>query len=182
MNDRGTFMPMNSYSFRRGSDTMELDEHLLELLLRLRKGEEQTSSAIRALKEIHYEPVDLQSLKITWPEDQLPGGKRRAPRYDLHRPVLICNHCKVFRTETENISMTGLLLKDTLPEDFSRYPFDVILIESETDLKKRYILFRGRAAAGKLRSERVYFEFLAKGSKRKLSELIDGLLKEKKSA
>jgi hypothetical protein len=168
-------MPMNSYSFRSGSgEALNLEEYLAELLLRLRNGEEHTNSAIRALREINYEPVDLERLKIKWPEDQ-KQGTRKAPRYNLSIPVLICNNNKVFRTETENISMSGLLLKDTLPEDFSRHAFDVILIEKDEPFEKKYLLFRGRAAEGKLRTERVYFELSAKDSQQKLSEMIEQL-------
>lgn len=171
-------MPMNSYSFRSGSgEALNLEEYLAELLLRLRHGEEETNSAVRALKEINYQPVDLERLKIKWPEDQKPGT-RKAPRYDLHIQVLICNSSKVFRTETENISMSGLLLKDTLPEDFSRHAFDVILIEKDEPHEKKYILFRGRAAEGKLRTGRVYFELTAKDSEQKLAELIEQLLND----
>lgn|GEM_PF-2109095 len=166
-------MTMNSFSLRLAQQR-ELEEGVDEALNQYRRGEEFTSSAFRVLKEIDFAPVDLEKLKIHWPED--PGaGRRSAPRYKANMTVLISNYRKAFRTQTENISYSGLLLKDTLPEDFSRNFFDVIIIEELADGRKNYLFFRGRAIKSRLRTPRVVFESLAHNTEQRLQELFKAL-------
>lgn len=166
-------MTMNSFSLRL-QQQRELEEGLSGVLDQYKRGEEFTSSAFRILKEINFEPVDLKKLKIQWPED--PGaGRRTSPRFNASMTVLIFNHKKAFRSQTENISLSGLLLTDTLPEEFSKNYFDVVIIQETEAGRKNYLLFRGRAIQGRLRTPRVVFESLAHDSQQKLSKLCKNL-------
>jgi hypothetical protein len=162
---------MNAISLRL-AQRRELEENLSDVLDQYRPGEEFTSSAFDFLGQIQYQPIDLEKLKLS--SDEKNRGRRLAPRYEFKMTALICNHRRAFRTETENISLTGLLLKDTLPEDFSRHFFEVVII-AESRGQKNYLFFRGRSLGERLRSPRIVFESVTPDTEHKLSEIFQSL-------
>ena len=125
-------------------------------------------------KELKFKPVNLENLKESNWLDRGPA-RRRAPRYHLRLTVLVCNPFKTFRTESLNVSVAGVLLKDLMPDEFSRQPFEVLLIAESSDGKKTYMLFRGRSVDAPLRSNRVIFDSLTPDSEAKLTSLIEDL-------
>lgn len=167
-------MSMNSFSHRLAlKQRAELEEELTGILDLHGNGDEFTASAFRRLKDIKFEPVDLAKLKKNWIETD--GDRRFAPRFELKLTVLVCNHRKAFRTETMNVSVSGLLLKDVLPLEFSSSTFEVIVIEETAGRSKNYLLFRGKAVDGPIRTPRVIFESLAADTEAKLMALLSDL-------
>lgn len=167
-------MGMNSFSNRLAlKQRAELEEELSGILDLHRNGDEFTASAFRRLKNIKFEPVDLSKLKNNWTENE--DDRRIAPRFELKLTVLVCNHRKAFRTETKNVSVSGLLLKDVLPLEFSSNSFEVVVIEEVAGRSKNYLLFRGKAVAGPFRTPRVIFESLAADTEAKLLALLTNL-------
>lgn len=168
-------MGMNSFTLRKAaSKWSRLDEELSGILKSHRDGDEFTASCFRELKHVEHKPVDLDSLKKEYSADHDPG-RRIAPRFDIEMTVLICNYRKAFRTKTENISATGFRLKDVLPLEFSSLTFDVILIDEKDPQHKTYLIFKGKAIEGPLRTNRLILEGTAASNDRKLVEIIKKL-------
>ena len=135
-------MPMNSFSFRSAerNETDRSQDHCEELyeelsgVLEVQKiGELIANKHAKRFRKIDFQPVNLENLKNRWSD---PSGRRIAPRFNLQMTVLICSHTKSFRSQTKNISLSGLCLQDILPEDFNRGVFDVVLIQEDEIGKK----------------------------------------------
>lgn len=168
-------MSMNSFSLRLADRSRaELEEELSGILDIHQDGDEFNASAFRKLKDIKFEPVDLEKLK-NQVADAMTGNRRAAPRFEVKLTVLVCNHRRAFRTKTENVSMSGLLLKDLLPIEFSTNSFEVVLIEERENKPNNYLLFRGKAVEGPFRTPRVIFESVAADTEAKLNRLLLGL-------
>jgi len=165
-------MPMNSYSFRGGGNhCCGSSEHEIEELLELHPEGEAFPVNPRHLANEPYQPLDIKRLY----EEVDPNDRRGAPRYELQLTVLIANHCQAFRTQSRNVSATGLLLKDFLPEDFSKHTFDIILIQTHPTGQKSFFRFRGKAVEGPLRSRRVHFEATTRDTEHLLQQAFQGL-------
>lgn len=166
---------MNSHSSRSGGldrpSRQEMDEDLeLTGILNLHpEGSEFQPRNIVSFPEALFQPVDLQRLKREYPDSS--EGRRAGARYCLRVTVLICNHQKAFRTQTENVSYSGLLTKDQLPETFQKGFFDVLLIDESQIGKKQYVLFRGTLVDGASSTRRVRFEAFGADAERKLTAL-----------
>lgn len=176
---------MNSYSRHHDEQHTDLEQALAEILQQIQNAKSRNhaedispdaSDAFAALRQLEHTPIDPDKLKVQLPEERFQS-RRAAPRFAMKMTVIICNHLKIFCSESENISMTGLLLKDTLPEDFSRHSFDVLLIEEIGD-KKNYLLFRGRAVEARLRTPRILFESHAVNCEAKIHSLLARLEKQ----
>jgi hypothetical protein len=166
-------MSMNSFSFRADLQNRQAYEEEISGLLELHQdGEVFPLDPSKNPKNLNYKPLDFSSLREEW-ED--PRGQRMAPRYELQMTVLIANHLKAFRTLSQNLSLTGLLLKDLLPTEFAEKVFDVVLIKTDASNKKTFFLFRGKAVGRSTRSRRVKFEAMAPDSEAKLRKLFQGL-------
>ncbi len=166
-------MPMNSFSFQRATlDEQDFDLELSGILDCHNLSEFLASKQSKHFQKFDFKPVNLDNLKNHWTDYR---GRRIAPRFDLELTALICNHAKAFRSQTKNISLSGLCLCDLLPEDFSQGPFEVVLIEEDESGKKHYLLLRARAVQGKLRSGRIYFESITSYTEKQLFKLLAGL-------
>lgn len=122
------------------------------------------------LSEFSYRPINVPHLQSLWKDRE--NGRRVAPRFKLTLDVLIVTPHKAFRTQTENISATGLLLKDLLPESFSSQRFEILLILYKSNGKPSYLLFRGTAVDNPMRTRRVRFEFNTRESEARLNQLL----------
>jgi hypothetical protein len=126
---RGKFMSMNSFSFRaeklaRSSETSSENSEGIDAFTSPDPEEMQN---FLQLKNLNFEPVDLSKLQKGW-KDPAGAGRRAAPRFKIQFTVLIANHQKAFRSVSENISATGILLKDILPIEFCDSTFDIVLV------------------------------------------------------
>lgn len=165
---------MNSHSSRRLREESVSEEIELTGLLNLHpEGSEFTSVGFDGIFNTHFEPVDLALLRTNYGDHS--QGRRVSPRYGLRVTVLISNHQRAFRTQTENASYAGLLIKDHLPESFHNGSFDVLLIDESRKDKKQYVLFRGKVVLGPKSSNRIVFEAFTNDSEKKLTELFSDL-------
>jgi hypothetical protein len=152
-------MSMNSHSRKRNQD--EVTD-----LLDLTQYQEALAEAD------HSQVLDLENINVSWTD---PKGRRSAPRYPLSTTILVSNCYRAFRTKVENISLTGVLLKDFLPEDFMHAPFDLVLIEDNGTEQNSYINFRGHAVRVTPKSNRVIFDVLTEKSATRLNQLVEDL-------
>lgn len=101
--------------------------------------------------------------------DPAPQGRRIAPRFTVELEVIILTPTKSFRTKSVNVSASGALLKDELPDDFMTSSLDIIIVREAGNSKKR-LLFRGKAVGGPSRSCRITFQACVKDSDSELKE------------
>lgn len=119
------------------------------------------------------EPICLEDFKNNY-IDSGPG-RRQTPRYGLRVEVLICSAHRAFRTKTTNVSMSGLLLKDYIPDELMRGAVDIVLIDESRPEGKKYLVFRGKAVGGPLRSQRLFFNSAAPLAQNELAKLVEDL-------
>jgi hypothetical protein len=164
-------MSMNSFSFRSALSSSEPAEREITDLLELHpEGEAFPVDRLKTLSDQPYEILDLKRLR----EEVDPDERRAAPRFEIRYTVLIANHLQAFRTQSQNISATGLLLKDVLPAEFSNHPFDIVIIQTDSSGARSFLFFRGKAVPGPLRSRRVQFDALTRESEIKLQKAMQG--------
>lgn len=162
---------MNSFSFRSSHRSDEPAEREITDLLELHpEGEAFPVKNLKNLNDQPYEILDLKRLR----EEVDPNERRAAPRFEIKYTVLIANHQQAFRTQSQNISATGLLLKDVLPAEFSNHSFDIVMIQTEPSGTRSFLFFRGKAVPGPLRSRRVQFDALTRDSELKLQKAMQG--------
>lgn len=100
--------------------------------------------------------IDFAELKRQHKDPTAPG-RRIAPRYELRMEVIILTQNRSFRTSSVNVSASGALLQDPLPQEFmSCTSLEFIFIQISRDQKHR-LMFRGRAVGGPNSSARITF-------------------------
>lgn len=170
-------MSMNSFSLRgRGNGQKNLFEEEVSELLNLhpQDGEEFEANCFSPLRGLEYEPVNLELLKKPgWYDTD--SARRATPRYDISLTVLIGNYFRAFRSKTENISLSGLLLQDEIPDHFIKGQFDVVIIQDVSPTRKNYMMFRGRAIENFNRTRRIILMESQPGAAERLSYLFSFL-------
>lgn len=171
-------MSMNSFSSRPSRSRKKnrrdpWEEEISELIDLNQNGEPLDPTYLTHFQKPHFQPVDLEQFKKNW-NDPKPGY-RKSPRFALNLSVLVCNRFKTFRSESENISLSGILIKDLMPEEFSQEQFEIILIEENGESQNKYLLFRGKTIDGPLRTNRFKFDSLTPATELQLLELISTL-------
>lgn len=108
------------------------------------------------VREAPLTPINIAELKRLH-KDMTAPGRRVAPRYELEMEVIILTQTRSFRTTTVNVSASGALLKDPLPQEFmSCASLEFIFIQIRHDQKQR-LMFRGRAVGGPNSTARITF-------------------------
>lgn len=131
---------------------------------------EDSSEIFEVLQSTPKKPVDLERFRK---EDPDTGpGRRRAPRYSLKLVVLLCGPHHSFRTQSINVSMSGILLSDVIPPYLLKDPFDIVLFEENSQDQKSYIKFRGCAVGG-IFTPRLQFVSASEGSQEKLFKIVE---------
>lgn len=171
-------MSMNSFSSpkrRSRNDNLGMSHNETSELIDINlDGEPPTLEYFRRFKSPDFQPVNLEEFKKNWND---PGpGFRKSPRFDLRFRVLVCNRFKTFSSQSENISLSGILIKDLMPEEFCKDPFEIVLIEEMPESENKYWLFHAKSIDGPMRSNRLMFEALNPTSELKLLELIANLI------
>ncbi len=116
------------------------------------------------LRQMLSSPIKMEDYT-----DPTPQGRRIAPRFTIELEVIILTQTKSFRTRSINVSASGALLKDELPEEFMTTSLDIIIVRQAGESKKR-LLFRGKAVGGPSRSCRITFQACVKDSDSELKE------------
>ena len=131
-------MAFNSYS-RNDID--------IQVLL-AQMGQNQEENLIDLVVDPEQEtPIDHQALRIKYAHKP-ELGRRVAPRLDVALEVIIMSPARSFRTQTANISESGLLLQDPVPGFITKNPFEIILKfrDPQDAGKKETFVFQGQSA------------------------------------
>jgi hypothetical protein len=89
-------------------------------------------------------------------EIKLSSERRGAARYDVMLEVLILAKGLSFRTETVNLSQSGVVLLKTLPEQFAAVPLEVLFILKKGSINEK-IAVKGKVLS--TRENRRYLTF-----------------------
>ena len=161
---------MNSHGARKwkNSDTQSYREKTKTDLLIDISGEE-----FRTLLNVEMTPINLKKLKRDYVDDR--ARRRSAPRYPLRMKVLLVTPHQIFQTEIQNISRSGMLLKDFVPEEMLQTCFDIVLVNHDAVGKSKYLIFRGHMVGAPFRSGRVAFDAMKNSSEKELTEMLQDL-------
>lgn len=96
----------------------------------------------------------------------LGSDRRGAARFDKQIEVLVVGRGKSFRTQTLNISVTGVMLEKALPFEMESGPFEIVFILQDKGGSKRQLAFEGKVS-GDLKDRRrlVFGELTPNGQK-----------------
>jgi hypothetical protein len=152
------------YDQSTSSGLIGLDPNALE---ELNAGE-----AFKKIEKMPKRPVDINALKKKY--SGFHQGRRIAPRYGVSLHVILYTVTKSFRTSSVNISASGVLLKDYVPEEFLKESFDVVFVD-QADSDRRYMVFRAKAVGGPVKTDRITFLSSISNSQEVLMNVLDDL-------
>lgn len=109
--------------------------------------------------------LDLEKISTAAPFDQeevtqtkSTDDRRRAQRHSFKIEILLMHKKGSFRTFSKNISLTGTLIENKIPQEFLSVPFDLIIINRfEKDARKGRLLFKGRVVGDLANPKRLMF-------------------------
>ncbi len=103
--------------------------------------------------------------------------KRSAPRYDLRIQVFIMTKKKTFKTHSNNISLSGILLQDPLPRECISEIFEVVIVNGIS--KSDRIVFRGKIVGDIFDPRRITFLDQKESVKTALQSLLNQYIRQK---
>lgn len=103
--------------------------------------------------------------------------KHRSDRHDLKIEVLLISSSgKTFRSRSQNISLSGSLLEDNIPFEYTEKMFDVVVIDSQqVDPKLQRVSLKAKTI-GKGVTRRVQFIGVTLTTKKSLQDLLEHYL------
>ncbi len=126
---------------------------------------------------VKIEPInDEVTQKITPPIPTLDTEARKSPRFDLRIKVILSNKEKTFLSYTQNVSTSGVLLEDVIPNDFFQSESTDIFISSPK--KNEFLAFRCKPVGDTTSPKRFTFGQISADALMKFQEWIDQLLKD----
>jgi c-di-GMP-binding flagellar brake protein YcgR len=99
------------------------------------------------------------------------ADRRRAARVNKKIEVIIASRGKSFRTQTVNISVTGLMLEKAIPFDMKGGPFEIVFIVQDAKGKKQFA-FQGKVSGDLEDRRRLVFSDLPSKTKKILDEIL----------
>lgn len=101
----------------------------------------------------------------------LGPDRRRANRVNKKIEVIIASRGKSFRTQSTNISSSGLLLEKAIPFELKAGPFEIVFIVHAPGGKKQFA-FQGKVTGDLNDRRRLVFSDLNSQSQKQLDEII----------
>lgn len=98
------------------------------------------------------------------------SDRRNANRFNKNLEVLIAAKGKSFRTQSLNISLTGMMLEKALPIEMFGGPFEIVFYFESKGIKKQ-LVFQGKVSGDLKDRRRLVFDDLTPNNQRLLEEL-----------
>jgi hypothetical protein len=99
-------------------------------------------ASLESLEKVELVEIDRERLKRN---KQKSWGRRLAPRYALSAPAIVLSDQSSFKTTTLNISYTGVLMKDSLPQQFRNKELHLLIkVTDSVDGKDYTLVFRAK--------------------------------------
>ncbi|OYZ23030.1 MAG: hypothetical protein B7Y39_06615 [Bdellovibrio sp. 28-41-41] len=129
------------------------------------------------LKSSPQAPSAESNVKI---ESSVPADRRESIRYNFAiEIILITKKGKTFKSQSENISVSGVKLKDPIPPEFLMTDFSVIISNKlEKDPKKARIHFNSKCVGDVSDSRRLVFLNPDIKSQKVLEEMISSYIQQ----
>ncbi|MEQ1722875.1 MAG: hypothetical protein ABL930_06835 [Pseudobdellovibrio sp.] len=163
--------------FRSKDDTksfssIKLTEETISRIVRQEKQPETKSFDGDEITWSNIQKPDLDFSKIS--EKAKFMGKRET-RHELKIEVLlISSKGKSFRSRSKNISLSGSLLEDTIPFDYYDAPFDVVVINNNTnDPQKARVKLTGTTVGDGGLTQRIHYHNPTEQQKKALQLLLE---------
>lgn len=155
---------------------INLQEETISRILRLEhNSEERFTGDDLTFSNIKKPKLDFSTIA------QKPMDNR-AVRHDLKIEILIINSKgKNFRSRSQNISLSGALLQDSIPFDFYEYPFDAIVINTHSPDPHNSRVKMKAKTVGDGRTQRLQFIDTTAQQKNSLQSLLEFYLKQRES-
>jgi len=120
-----------------------------------------------------------QKPKINFSSLKDKSLKHRSDRHELKIEVLLITSAgKTFRSRSQNISLSGSLLEDNIPFDYTERMFDVVVIDSQqVDPKLQRVSLKAKTI-GKGVTRRIHFLNATLTTKNALQNLLENYLQE----
>lgn len=168
-------------SLRKHEDTksmssIKLDEETISRLVRLENYDQNTP--IDA-DEFNWSSVQKSNLDFSKLSKKSFG--RREARHEVKIEILLISpKGKIFRSRSENISLSGSLLADTVPFDYYDISFEIVIINNSTkDPNKSRVKMTAKTVGNGLTS-RISYHNPTEAQKRDLQNLLEDYLKDNK--
>ena len=118
------------------------------------------------------DPLEYMVTKFKEHRKAFTGREKRImPRFEVDVEIVAFANNSSFRTRTLNLSLTGALLKDSLPKDYADHPIEVVVVESRNGKKNR-ILLKAKAVGGPFRTPRITFVGIGSRETQGLQDII----------
>lgn len=120
------------------------------------------------------EPVEVKK------ESSVPADRRESIRYNFAiEIILITKKGKTFKSQSENISISGVKLKDSIPPEFLMTDFNVIISNKlEKDPKKARIHFNSKCVGDVTDAKRLVFLNPDQKSQKILNDMINSYIQQ----
>lgn len=107
--------------------------------------------------------------------------RRESPRHNFKIEFLIATKTgKTFRSYTKNISLSGAMLEDPIPQEILSHPMDLVIINKfEKDPVKGKLHFRGKIIGNLADPARLNFINPEQSTIKKLQEMLESYLASK---
>jgi len=121
----------------------------------------------------HTNWVNLSALKKSFSGDSTLG-RRGDLRYEVSMTAIVYTRTASFRTESVDVSGSGVQFKDQLPEEFINRPIEILFVHEDPHTgRKTHLILQGVAVGHGLNTPRAKFNRLAP----RLSQILQRLLK-----
>jgi hypothetical protein len=105
--------------------------------------------------------------------------RRSSRRHDFRLQVILLSPQKSFRTFTDNISISGMMLEDVIPEEYLNQVFDIVIIrKSKLQNFAEKIAFTAKVVGDLRDRRRIAITSYQHRSKERLSEMLHKYEKE----
>lgn len=110
------------------------------------------------LHKIEKNSSQKKSQKTTSKKSQDGSDRRQQPRHNFKIEIVLVAPTSTFKSYSQNISLTGTMLEDEVPKEFTAKQFDLIIVNPfEMDPRKAKLLFKAKIVGDFIDRRRLSF-------------------------
>ncbi len=121
----------------------------------------------------------LKQMQKETDQGQLHSERRLTPRHDLRLKVILFSNSKSFKTLSNNISLSGMLLESAIPKEYMGGVFDIVIVSPLNNNEK--IVFSAKLVGDVLDPRRIMFVDQKQSFKNSLEKLISNYIEMQKN-
>ena len=110
------------------------------------------------LHKIEKNTSSKKSPRTTSKKSQDGVDRRQQPRHNFKIEILLVSSTSTFKSYSKNISLTGTMLEDEVPKEFTAKQFDLVIVNPfEMDPRKAKLLFNAKIVGDFIDRRRLSF-------------------------